>query len=159
MMSTRLDHTPIRMEDHLGYLIKRLQHVMRSRFEARMRQESVDLTFPVAMVLGALVEEPGLSGARLARRSMVSPQTVNTLLTRLQQLGLIERRPDPEHKRVLRAYVTAAGYALLERGAAVADHVTESMLSKLDRDERRQLGELLHRCLDSLSEMKDPVIS
>lgn len=157
MMSTRPYHSPIRMEDHLGYLIKRLQHVMRSRIEERMRQESVDLSFPVAMVLGALAEEPGLSGARLARLSMIRPQTVNTLLTRLQQLGLIERRPDPEHKRVLRAYVTAAGFALLERGAVVADQVTETMLKKLDHDDRQRLGDLLHRCIDSLSGMKNPV--
>lgn len=154
-MSTGPCRRSIRMEDHIGYLLKRLQHLMRSRIEDRMRAEHLHLTFPHAVVLASLAEEPGLSGARLARRSMVTPQTVNTILTRLEQMGLIQRRPDPEHGRVLMAYVTPAGEQMLERGAAVADDLLEQMVGKLDAAEQALFRGYLHRCIESLSEMDE----
>lgn len=153
-MSTTPGRRFVRMEDHIGYLVKQLQHLMRSRIEDRLRSEHVHLTFPHAVVLAALAEEPGLSGAKLARRSMVTPQTVNTILAKLEQEHLVKRRPDPEHGRVLMAYVTPAGEALLDRGGAVADRLTDRMLSRLSPPERDQLRDYLRRCIESLNEME-----
>jgi len=53
--------------------------------------------------------EPGLSGAELARRLLISPQGVQLALTALEGRGFIERKPDPSHKRVLQAYLTESG--------------------------------------------------
>ena len=47
--------------------------------------------------LSALEAAPGLSGAELARRSLVTPQTMNAILVNLEAAGLVVRRPHPEH--------------------------------------------------------------
>src|SRR6201995_2680324 len=59
-----------------------------------------------------LANEPGLSGAELARRLLISPQGVQLALTALEGRGLIERKPDPQHGRILRAYLTDQGRAV-----------------------------------------------
>ena len=57
-------------------------------------------------VLRQLTNEPGLSGAELARRLLISPQGVQLALTALERRGLVERKQDPQHGRILRAYLT-----------------------------------------------------
>src|SRR6201992_3845497 len=60
-------------------------------------------------VLRQLSNEPGLSGAELARRLLISPQGVQLALTALERRGLVERKQDPQHKRILQAYLTSEG--------------------------------------------------
>src|ERR1700734_763996 len=60
-------------------------------------------------VLRQLADEPGLSGAELARRLLISPQGVQLALTALERRGLVERKQDPQHGRILQAYLTGEG--------------------------------------------------
>jgi DNA-binding MarR family transcriptional regulator len=60
-------------------------------------------------VLRQLSNEPGLSGAELARRLLISPQGVQLALTALERSGLVQRKQDPQHKRILQAYLTDKG--------------------------------------------------
>src|ERR1043165_9939727 len=65
-------------------------------------------------VLRQLANEPGLSGAELARRLLISPQGVQLALTALARRGLVERTQDPQHARILRASLTDAGGKVAE---------------------------------------------
>src|ERR1700761_9401023 len=56
-----------------------------------------------------LSNEPGLSGAELARRLLISPQGVQLALTALERRGLVERKQNPQHGRILQAYLTDEG--------------------------------------------------
>jgi DNA-binding MarR family transcriptional regulator len=58
-------------------------------------------------------DEEGLSGALLARRGFVTPQTMNGILVNLEKAGLLEHRAHPEHGRVLQAYLTGDGERIL----------------------------------------------
>ena len=53
-----------------------------------------------------LANEPGLSGAELARRLLITPQGVQLALTALERNGLVERKQDPQHGRIRQAYLT-----------------------------------------------------
>jgi DNA-binding MarR family transcriptional regulator len=68
--------------------------------------KELNVTAPQYAALSVLAEEPGLSNAALARRSFVTPQTMNQIMVRLEAAGLVERRAHPEHGRVLQAYLT-----------------------------------------------------
>jgi DNA-binding MarR family transcriptional regulator len=92
-------------QEHEGYLIKELYHLLRARIEARMRTAGIPLSFPHAQVLHELMHEPGLSSAQLARRCGVTPQTMIGLVAALEQQGIIERRVHPENARVMQCYV------------------------------------------------------
>ena len=59
--------------------------------------------------LSVLDRRSGLSNAQLARRSLVSPQSMNEVLLTLEERGLVRRRAHPDHGRILQARLTAKG--------------------------------------------------
>ncbi len=132
----------------VGYQLKRAQHALRLRVDEALRE--VGLTTPQYAVLSVLEEEPGLSGAALARRSFVTPQTMNVILTRLEGAGLIERGPHPEHGRVLRAYLTGEGRDLVSGAHEKVEAVEERMLAGLSQEDRVRLAGMLNDCADAL---------
>lgn len=139
-----------RREDHLGYALKQAHQLMRAAIENRARAIGLGLTFPHMAALFLLSETPGLSGAQLARWAMVSPQTMNQILTRLEAEGLIVREPDPEHGRILRARVTDAGMARFLRGCELADSLIDEAQADFSADERAELLRLLGKCQNNL---------
>lgn len=99
-------------------------------------------------VLRQLLNQPGLSGAELARRLLISPQGVQLALTALERRGLVERRQDPQHKRILRAYLTDEGRTVVTTviGDAVAAH--EKVFGVLSAEEQQTLRDLLGRVVE-----------
>ena len=99
-------------------------------------------------VLRQLSNEPGLSGAELARRLLISPQGVQLALTSLERRGLVERKQDPQHKRILQAYLTGEGRNVVATvlGDAVAAH--EEVFGVLNAQEQETLRELLSRVVE-----------
>ena len=136
------------LESSIGYELKRAQHALRKRLDGALR--GIGLTTPQYAALSALGSSPGLSGAELARRGFVTPQTMNVIVAGLESAGLILRRPDPTHGRVLRAYLTETGKDLLSRADREAEAVNRRMLAGLDQGERYQLLDALRTCVDSL---------
>jgi DNA-binding MarR family transcriptional regulator len=64
--------------------------------------ESTGVTTPSSAALALLQATPGLSNAELARQNLITPQTTNVILARLEAAGLIRRSPYPLHGRILR---------------------------------------------------------
>jgi DNA-binding MarR family transcriptional regulator len=99
-------------------------------------------------VLRQLSNEPGLSGAELARRLLISPQGLQLALTALERRGLVERRQNPHHKRILQAYLTEEGQNIVATvvGDAVAAH--DEVFGVLSTEEKETLRELLGRVVE-----------
>jgi DNA-binding MarR family transcriptional regulator len=133
-----------------GYLIKELQQLLRTQIEARIRAKGLWLSFPHSVVLMTLQEEPGLSGAQLARRNSVTAQTMNGLLMPLESKGLIERRANPENARTLQCFLKPKGGELLAQGMHEARAVFGQMLGKLSERERTEFRNILQRCISAL---------
>ena len=86
--------------------------------------------------LSVLERRSGLSNAQLARRALVSPQSMNEVLLTLERRGLVRRRAHPEHGRILQARLTAKGRRLLGAcDAAVRDVEARMMRDLTVRDE------------------------
>jgi len=137
------------LDGRVGYELKRVQHSLRLAMDEALRGAGV--TTPQYAAMSVLAEEPGLSNARLARRSFVTPQTMNQILTRLEASGLAERRGHPEHGRVLQTFLTREGERLLEECARRVDVVEEQMVSGLAEGDRRALLESLRACSEALA--------
>lgn len=103
-------------------------------------------------VLTALDEEPGLSNAGLARRSFVTPQTMNQVLRELEQKGWVARHPDPAHARILQAGLTPAGRTTLRACHRAVNVIEEQMLAPLTPGDVRQLTATLRACIQALSQ-------
>jgi DNA-binding MarR family transcriptional regulator len=141
-----VDRSP---EEQIGYLLKRLMHQFRHQVEERLRR-STDVTFAHLVVLDQLEQEPGIPGARLARRLLVTAQTMTGLLRRLEGEGAIERRPDPHNRRADRWYVLPAGRERLRSARSAGAPVMTRMLSQLSGKEVAELRGYLERCVAGL---------
>jgi DNA-binding MarR family transcriptional regulator len=99
-------------------------------------------------VLRQLSNEPGLSGAELARRLLISPQGVQAALTTLERRGLVERKKDPQHGRILRAYLTGEGRKVAATVVSDAVAAHEQVFGVLTDQEQETLRELLGRVVE-----------
>ena len=83
------------LDTSIGYELKRVQHALRLAMDGEVRE--LGLTTPQYAALSILERDEELSGAELARRCFVTPQTMNGVLTTLESAGRIERRAHPTH--------------------------------------------------------------
>lgn len=113
----------------VGYLVYRVERRLRSRLDEELRVHGVST--PEYVTLSLLRERDGLSCAQLARWALVTPQAMNLVISGLERRRLVRRRPDPKHRRVLRASVTAKGLAVLARCDESVDRIEADMLGDL----------------------------
>ena len=118
MTTSDEQHDPSHPHEGFGYALKQAQQAMRSRMDRELKP--LGLNAPQYAVLASLEAEPGLSNADLARRAFVTPQTMQTMLVKLKQVGMIERRPDAEHGRIQRTELTAAGREAVTNAHGIA---------------------------------------
>lgn len=138
-------------EEQIGYLLKRLMHQFRHQVEERLRREC-DMSLAHLVTLDQLQQEPGVAGARLARRLLVTAQTMTGLLRRLEEEGAIERRADPHNRRADRWYLLPAGVERLDAARAAGVPVMTNMLSLLDERAVGELRDYLERCVEGLEQ-------
>jgi DNA-binding MarR family transcriptional regulator len=132
------------VEPRLSYVIGRLDRVLSRRLSAAV--EPSGLTLPAYTALSVLSAQDGLSNARLARRSLVTPQSMSEVLGQLVDKGYVRRKASPGHGRIIRLELTPAGLRALERCGSAIDEVEREMLADLDAAESATLRDTLIRC-------------
>ena len=133
----------------VGYLLRQANQAFRAAAQAELGL--VGLTLPQYSVLSVADAAPGLSGAELARESMLTPQTTNEIISLLVDAELLERRPDVSDKRLRRIYVTQAGGRLLLRARPAVHRVERRMTTSLSGADRAVLRRWLVDCARSLT--------
>ncbi|MDI6101714.1 MarR family transcriptional regulator [Actinoplanes sp. NEAU-A12] len=139
------------MDDRLGLVIKRAEQALIARKTAALREFGLTVPQYAALLLLTSGEGAGMSAAQLARESLVTPQTMATVLTNLEAKGLIERGPSPLHQKVVVNRVTPAGAALLKDADVAALTVEKRLADAFTDIERRQLAALLERAITGLA--------
>lgn len=132
----------------VGYLVYRVERRLRARLDEELRLLGVST--PEYVTLSLLRERDGLSCAQLARWALVTPQAMNLVISALERRKLIRRRPDPRHRRVLRATVTPKGLDMLARCDRSVDRIEADMLGDLPPDTVEVLRGALGSCAHSL---------
>jgi len=131
----------------VGYLVKQVQHLLRRVMDDTLRD--LGLTTPQYAILLVLTEDPGLSGAEIARRCFVRPQTMSGILSNLKEAELIQR-VHPGHGRVIKTYLTEKGREVVSAGESLVAEIEESMLSRLSSSAREEFRGHLQSCIDVL---------
>ena len=91
--------------------------------------------------------------AGLAAKTGVTRATISGLLDGLQKDGLIERRSDPEDRRLIRVHLTLAGQSFLDKIRPGYCRWFSSIVEPLDEQERQQLVFLLEKIRTRLGEL------
>jgi DNA-binding MarR family transcriptional regulator len=139
MATPRTDPLTVEVVELIGSVVARYY----SEYEQAAATHS--LTGAQARVLGLLAVEP-TPMRRIAQKLKCEPSNVTGIIDRLEARGLVERRPDPNDRRVKLAAPT-------EDGRDTALRLRESLnfarepLAELSDEERTVLRDLLKRML------------
>jgi DNA-binding MarR family transcriptional regulator len=125
----------------LGYLLHRVGAALRPEVTAALRPLGLSLSEFVCMRILSLY--PGISSAELSRHGNVTPQAMNTVLHRLEDLGAVTRPASVPSGRALPATLTSAGRALLKRAEAAVREADARILGKLPAAEQREFKRML----------------
>jgi DNA-binding MarR family transcriptional regulator len=108
-------------------------------------------------VLASAAQDGAGNQAVLARQLGIDRTVLTYLIDDLEQLGLVERRPDPLDRRSRRLAATAKGTAVFTERQEALQHVEEHILSCLGDD--APTFRLLLRRLSQHANEFDPVAS
>jgi DNA-binding MarR family transcriptional regulator len=70
------------------------------------------------------------------------------LVDELEQRGLVERRPNPDDRRVRALYLTRKGRNALARGREIATEHEEALTQGMNNADRKRLVGLLQKIVD-----------
>ncbi len=132
----------------LSYVIGRLDRSLRREIGALV--SPFGLTVPKYTALSILRDRPGLSNAQMARRSLVTPQSMNEVLAALEADGLVVRSPAANHGRVVELALSDRGVEVLDACDRAVTHMENAMLADLDEAERDALRDALLGCVHRL---------
>jgi len=132
-----------RQLEHLGLAIKTIQWRHHRALDSQLLPLGISLVQWNA--LREINRNPGCSAHRLSELTFNSAQAFGTLLTRLQQLGFVERLPGPGRANTHR--LTPGGKAMLAKGQEVLHGVLSASFASLSREERATLSQLLDKLL------------
>ena len=128
------------------------------RLLASLHGQPSKLTPTRLRALDVLAQEDGARVGELAARVGVDETTATRLVDRLEQLGLVERRPLEEDRRATLVALTAAGDALVAEVAAQRQEFFGEVLAALEPEERAELVRLTAKAADALRSRSEELI-
>ena len=129
------------LERELRLVIRRAQ----SNGASIARRVHPELDASAYPLLAYIAERPGARGSDLATFFGVGRATVSRQLSRLVELGLVERTVDPEDSRGQRINLTQDGVARFEGARTSRLAMLEGALATWETDDVAHLARLLNR--------------
>src|SRR5215831_9710216 len=132
----------------VGFMLSTLGHAISRRFHRAL--EPLELHPRGFAVLRAVKENDGQSQQTLAELLHIPPSRIVAIVDELESRRLLERRPDPNDRRLWTLYVTMRGERLLDDAFNLVVQHERAISDALTAKERAQLLELLKRIAASL---------
>src|ERR1700755_2460722 len=123
--------------DSVAFLLSQLGHRSASVFTDLIA--SVDLTPPHAGILRAIASEPGRSQQALSGELGLLPSRVVAYVDELEDRGYVERRRNPDDRRLHALYLTASGKKLVSKIGELGREHDRLLTSGLDAKQRDTL--------------------
>ena len=125
----------------MAFLLAQLGHYAATLFAEQMA--SIDLTPPHAGILRAIASDPGRSQQALSGQLGLLPSRVVAYVDDLEGRGYVERRRNPEDRRLHALYLSASGKRLMKKIGDLARQHDRSLTAGLNDDQRETLRRLL----------------
>lgn len=123
-------------------------NAIRAAYDARLAPLGLNLS--VASLLAYIRDFGPVTQTRAAEHLDQGRAVTGTQVDKLQALGLVERLPDPDDRRVWRVAITEAGRELADRIGEVDTVLRAELRDGISRADRQTLAGLLLRLQDNL---------
>jgi DNA-binding MarR family transcriptional regulator len=136
---------PYRIEDQVGYLLRRAHQRASAIFQTTIGDPNITPTQYSSMI--KLHEYQELSQNLLGRLVGMDKATMQGVVRRLKDRGLVDSRPDPGDARRTLLSLTIDGQRIVGKLQINGPAVSRETLKPLNGAEQRQLLELLSRII------------
>jgi MarR family transcriptional regulator, lower aerobic nicotinate degradation pathway regulator len=136
---------PYRIEDQIGYLLRRAHQRASAIFQTSIGDPNITPTQYSSMV--KLHEYNELSQNLLGRLVGMDKATMQGVVRRLKDRGLVDSRPDPGDARRTLLSLTLDGQRIVAKLVMNGPAVSRETLKPLSSPEQRQLLELLSKII------------
>lgn len=137
------------VKELMGYKLKKTQHALRLHMDEVLK--ILNLTTPQYAVLAQLELKPGISNATLARSAFITPQTMHGIVSNLEKRGLLKRKSDTSHGRILCTELTDQGHKVVKQAHDMICTVEARMLATVSEEHKALLEKLLLECFKNLN--------
>jgi DNA-binding MarR family transcriptional regulator len=127
----------------VGFLISQLGFFSSKRFMEALSPLGLDPR--EFLLLRFVAASEGQSQQALAERLGIPPSRMVALVDHVEEAGFVERRPDPEDRRVRGLHLTRKGRSVLERAGKIAIDYETQLCAGINREERELLIDLLQK--------------
>jgi DNA-binding MarR family transcriptional regulator len=125
----------------VAFLLSQLGHRSASVFADLIA--SIDLTPPHAGILRAIAADPGRSQQALSGRLGLLPSRVVAYVDDLEDRGYVERRRNPDDRRLHALHLTASGKKVISKIGELGRQHDRLLTAGLDPQQRVTLHQLL----------------
>ncbi|MEZ5855432.1 MAG: MarR family transcriptional regulator [Hyphomicrobiaceae bacterium] len=138
---------------HFGWLATDVARLMRTVFDRRVK--GLGITRPQWLALTRLKRKPGASQSELADMMEIERAPAGKIVDRLQERGWLERRADPDDRRINRIFLTELGERVHAAIWPIGQSTVSEALSDLTSHEAEHLTELLIRVKGRLADIAE----
>jgi DNA-binding MarR family transcriptional regulator len=137
-------------ERQFGWMLHDVFRLFQRSWSRRLRNSGLGISPAQSRVLTEVYRQAGLTQTSLADSVEMEKAPLGRLLDRLEEMGLVERKPDPADRRARLVFYTDKAKALDEPMWGIARGIFEAAFDGLSAAERTQLLSLLDRLKQNL---------
>jgi DNA-binding MarR family transcriptional regulator len=157
LLFTAIDVSSMLMNDMIGSLLADVSRLMRRSFDARAR--AIGVTRAQWQVLSVLARHEGVNQGGLAELLDVEGITLCRMIDRLEEAGLVERRPNPADRRAWCLFLKDRARELLEELKPLAMDLIDESMTGLSDDDLTHLHQSLERIRTNLTKGPAPLVA
>lgn len=131
------------MSDPIAFLMADGSRLFRRLFN--MRARTLGLTGQQWRVLVLVFRNPGMTQTMAAELMEVEPITLSRMVDRLEEAGLIERRPDPRDRRLRCLHLTGTALPVVDEMRAIAATLMDQGVAGFSPEEEARFRDFLER--------------
>jgi len=136
----------------VGFLISQLGFFSSKGFMGAL--EPIGIGPREFLLMRFVAAAEGQSQQALAERLGVPASRMVAMVDHLEEAGLVERRADPEDRRVRGLHLTRKGRGVLQKASKIAIDYETRLCAGINREEREQLIDLLQKLQESHTHLR-----
>ena len=136
------------MKSNSGFYISRIKQVNTRLLNKFLAQKNITaFNGEQGRILHVLWENDGISNRELSKKSGLAMSSLTTMLERMEEKKLLERRVDENDKRKILIFLTAYAKSLKSEYDEISDKMTEISFEGISDEERLAFEATLEKVL------------
>ena len=136
-----------RMLDAPGFLLRKANIVFRLHYMEYFKDSGLEVTPVMGGMLILISENPGINQIELARLLKIEGSTLWQTISRLVELGYVDRKRVPTDRRAFALNTSKRGQAALDEIESGMARHQKALMSILTSDERKLFVDILQRLI------------